>query len=488
MLNKIKIKIKSFSSSPMDDSASEGSAPTDLGMSGNTPSLRVSFPEVARVGTQKPSEPTDPMLDDLHILDSMVSFPDIESSEKYAVYEMRKWVFSLTQCNDFLDWTKQRNILWMSAGSGRGKTMLLTEIARQLSTNQRGNPNKFFLSYCFCGKSAPGLATAATTLKTLIWMILRQQPTLSSHLSFMSDWARRKYFDDPNDFFVLSGVFYNIVKDDRMAETYLLVDAIDEFDTDGSEPDLGDFMRLVMRSIESSKIKWVISTRTKAVINCAEIPDDSYFHVDLDSAYQYSLEGAVGERISEQSWKDFYKEVLDTMTIARQPLHILELAAIVDLPEGQIPVNTTTIVRKCSAFLEVRDGVIYLVDRSAKDHLRKYTLKSTQTSDAHAKMTKRLLNILSKSLSEANLRSMAPSTRKAEQDNWVSVRYSSVYWIWHMNKIEDIDKRTEIAESAVSFLITHFLEWLHILNTEWRVATVVTLLFQLKESLRVSLL
>ncbi|KAI1133317.1 hypothetical protein F5Y10DRAFT_260197 [Nemania abortiva] len=505
-------------------------------------------------------EPEPQILKDLHVSDSMTRIHEMTPVGEFVAGELYQWVFSLTECNHFLDWEKRPDLLLVSSSPGRGKTMLLTEIARQLSISQPNNPDEYFLSYCFCEETGPELITTATVLKTLICTILRQQPTLSRHLDEFRELAKRRYFDDPSDFFALSEIFHSIVQDDNLVKTYLLVDAIDECHTDRNDPDLRDLMRLVTISMESPKIKWIISTRAAADIEYALTEYPNYFHLDLDSNHRYLLGSIIAEphissqvsklakekgyakglemdivsmiqtrpkynsvwvkiacaalqaadsrhilailgempddiellyrrmetKISDLPDKEpiFCKEILDIMAIARHPLHISELATIVDLREGQVPVDTTAIVRKCSAFLEVRDEIVYFIDRSAKDYIRRSMMESTRASDAHAKMTMRLLNALSKSLNELSVRVIDPNFREAERDdNCVSIQYASVYWIWHMNRIEDIERRTEITESAVSFLTTFFPQWLHVL-AEWRITTVVVLLFQLKGYLR----
>ncbi|KAJ8129473.1 hypothetical protein O1611_g4159 [Lasiodiplodia mahajangana] len=531
--------------------------PTDNGTTGNTSSLTVSS-EAALVNTEglsKP-EPKNETLDDLHVTDPMAGFDGIDELTSHVLYQQ---FYSIVECKDFLDWAKQPSMLWISAGPGRGKTMLLMGIARQLSINASPNPNKPFLSYHFCGQEGPGLDTPATILKSLIWMILRQQPKLASHLEQFRLIAKRKYFDDPDDFVALSGIFLKMVRDDNMIKTHLLVDAMDECFTNRDDPSFNDLMNLVMASTKWPKIKWLISTRPTAKNDFFFGRNNKCFHLDLNSNHQHlseTLEGQIisskisklakekgyGEileteivkkiqarrefnslwleivcralqewdsgcalavlvempydveqlydemnrRISEQPRKDsiFCKEVLDTMAIALQPLHIIELAAILDLREGQSPVDTMAVVRKCLAFLEMRDGVVRFIHGSAKDYSRRHMLESNHLSDVHAKMAKRLLGALSRILIE----STKPMALYADQHKILpSIRYASIYWIWHMNEIEDIDKRTEITECAASFLSTHFLPWMRILGPEWRVTKAATLLLQLERSLRMRL-
>ncbi|KAI0098876.1 hypothetical protein GGR51DRAFT_565282 [Nemania sp. FL0031] len=505
---------------------------------------------VALIDTQELFElSTEQMLRDLHVTGRVAGFPSIDGHTSHMLYQQ---FISLVECKDLLDWEKSPNTLWVSAGPGRGKTMLLTGIARQLSINASENPGKWFLSYHFCSQEGPELDTPAAILKSLIWMILRQQPGLASHLERSRWLTNRAFFDDPNDFAALSGIFHDIIQDKKLVETYLLVDAIDECFTDGDNPGFKDLMRLVATSMASPKIKWLISTCTTSEIEPSLMQDGGCFHLDLDLNYHplsaalerhfisnisklviekgyrenlkkdivnemqarpccgflwaeivcralqaevswdaldvpneipdniEQLYAFLNERIGKLSRGDpfFCREVLNTMAIALQPLHVSELAAILDLRVGQIPVDT--MILRCWAFLEARDGIVSFIHASAKDYLH-----STLPSDAHANMAKRLLDALSRTLIEANTEPLALS---ADQDKILaSTRYASIYWIWHMNKIEDINDRPEIIESATSFLSTLFLQWLYVLDVGQRVTRVTTLLLQLEWFLRVQL-
>jgi hypothetical protein len=107
----------------------------------------------------------------------------ILKDEKYAIFT--NWDESvLSSCR----------LLWVKGDTGTGKTMLLMGIIRQLSKQLAMFAPT--ISYFFCrgkGKSTPLLNNATATMRSLIWMLLIQQPGLIWHLK-----------DDPS-FFTAAG-------------------------------------------------------------------------------------------------------------------------------------------------------------------------------------------------------------------------------------------------------------------------------------------
>lgn len=80
------------------------------------------------------------------------------------------------------------------------------------------------------------------------------QPDLCTHLT--SDSTRRRHLNDPNVFLALSAIFYDMIEDERLAKTYIVVDALDQ-----CRPGVNDFLALITKSLKlPNKIKWLISS------------------------------------------------------------------------------------------------------------------------------------------------------------------------------------------------------------------------------------
>jgi hypothetical protein len=93
--------------------------------------------------------------------------------------------------------------------AGTGKTMLLIGLIRELSGQLAVlAPTR---SYLFC----QGQGKTDTPLRSLIWMLLIQQPRLISHLQTDYASSRGAVFTDTNALVAMTRVFKDMVKDAR---------------------------------------------------------------------------------------------------------------------------------------------------------------------------------------------------------------------------------------------------------------------------------
>ena len=151
-------------------------------------------------------------------------------------------------------------LLWVKGVAGTGKTMLLIGIIRRLSDQ----PAKLAstLSYFFCqsqSRTTKALNSATATLRSLIWMLLLQQPNLIEHLLLRYENSGASLFGDPDAFRALSGAFKSMLRDPQLLPVYFVVDALDECDEgDG----LAKLLSLISNSLElSNKVRWLVSSR-----------------------------------------------------------------------------------------------------------------------------------------------------------------------------------------------------------------------------------
>ena len=73
----------------------------------------------------------------------------------------------------------------------------------------------------------------------------------------------------------------------------------------------------------------------------------------------------------EEDDRTFCMEVLSTSTLAYHPFHLLELAALADLPEDVFCNQDymKEIIGKCGSFLTMPEDTIYFIHKLAKDFL-----------------------------------------------------------------------------------------------------------------------
>lgn len=173
-------------------------------------------------------------------------------------------------------------MLWVRGEPGQGKTMVLTgTVQALLSATDQNLPDRHFISFYFFDHAKQGSNNAASALKTILWLIFLYQPDLSTHLSEKLDSIGRQHLNDPNDFLALSAVFYNVIEDERLQNTYIVVDALDECTSGKGQPGVDDFLALITKSATlSKKIRWLISSDGSEPFKSTFL-NNSCRHVDL---------------------------------------------------------------------------------------------------------------------------------------------------------------------------------------------------------------
>jgi len=149
---------------------------------------------------------------------------------------------------------RQSPLLWIKGDPGKGKTMLLCGIIDEL---EKSIAETGLLSYFFCQATDLRINNAVAVLRGLIYMLVRQQPSLVSHIQKKYDDAGKSLFEDVNAWVALSAIFSQMLQDPSLGDTYLIVDALDECLTD--LPKLLDL--IVQTSSMSSRARWIVSSR-----------------------------------------------------------------------------------------------------------------------------------------------------------------------------------------------------------------------------------
>ncbi|PYH89318.1 hypothetical protein BO71DRAFT_336935, partial [Aspergillus ellipticus CBS 707.79] len=157
----------------------------------------------------------------------------------------------------------ESGLLWIKGDSGKGKTMivigLVEELSKKIAKPRRGRSS--ILSYFLCQGTDSRLNNAAAVLRGVIYLLASQQLSLIHHLRAKYDnHGGPRLFDNPDAFYILSGVFLNMLRDLNMPVAYLMIDALDE-----CEGNLYQLLDLIAQTttIPSSKIKWIVSSRNR---------------------------------------------------------------------------------------------------------------------------------------------------------------------------------------------------------------------------------
>ena len=186
-----------------------------------------------------------------------------------------------------------------------GKTMLLIGIIHELSRPSVLAPN---VSHFFCQGTEPTLNNATATLRSLIWMLLVQQPHLVTHLREKYKNSGPALFTDMNAFYDLSETFQSMVKDPRLSPVYLVIDALDECDQ--TAPGLDKLIELISGSLAlSNKVKWLVSSRPGVdVVTKLNDPDISRIVRLDDESQKVPVQVYIKHKLSSLKGKPGYDE------------------------------------------------------------------------------------------------------------------------------------------------------------------------------------
>ncbi|CAG8888278.1 unnamed protein product [Penicillium egyptiacum] len=351
----------------------------------------------------------------------------IEEDKGGLLKDSYSWVLSN---DDFQNWrdASYSQLLWIKGDPGKGKTMLLCGIIDELSKMATDKTN---ISFFFCQATNSRINNATAVLRGLIYMLVRQQPSLITHV-------RDGCFEGENAWFALLRVFNSILEDPHLHRTYLIIDALDECTADLSRL----LHLLVQKSPACSHVRWIVSSRNwpgieKDLNDTTQIKlrlelNEDILTAAVDSFIQYKTNKLAEEnnysprlrddvqhhlvskangtflwaalvcknlarvparnvrkklenfpsgldelyqrmlnQISESDDAEFCKHLLDITTTVYRPVTLDELASFIDLPEDVAGDYETLkeIIESCGSFLTLRERKISLVHQSAKDFL-----------------------------------------------------------------------------------------------------------------------
>jgi hypothetical protein len=192
-------------------------------------------------------------IQDLHLTNPRDDKKRIEDTKGGLLEDSYRWIL---ENSDFRRWRddQQSRLLWIKGDPGKGKTMLLCGIINEL---EKSMSKTGILSYFFCQATDSRINHATAVLRGLLYLLLNQHPSLVSHVQKKHDYAGKALFEDANAWTALCEIFTNILQDPNLNKTYLIIDGLDECETD--LPKLLDF--IVQQSPVSSRVKWIVSSR-----------------------------------------------------------------------------------------------------------------------------------------------------------------------------------------------------------------------------------
>ena len=260
----------------------------------------------------------DRCLADLRCTDPRDDKIRIEDTKGGLLRDSYRWVLDNAEFQRWRD-DEYSRLLWIKGDPGKGKTMLLCGILDELtpSTKLAGHSNGAVLSYFFCQATDSRINSATAVLRGLIYLIVKQQPSLLSHVQNRYNDANKELFSDANAWAALSSIFINILSALHQQVTYLVIDALDE-----CVQDLSRLLDLIVKNLAFPHIKWVVSSRNVPDIERKLRQDRSQSRLNLELkenadqvtiAVSSYIEHHVSELLDLQDDINLQARVQDTM-------------------------------------------------------------------------------------------------------------------------------------------------------------------------------
>lgn len=226
--------------------------------------------------------------------------------------------------NYFLSWLSRDDtqILWIKGEPGKGKTMMMMALEKELSDRLETTERDGILSYFFCQNTDDKLNNAVAIVKGLIFLLVVQQPDLTKHLLEEPNPAWKDASRGKNALHALWRVLCNILNDlveSNCVPIYLMIDALDECDES-----LSQFLELITKNLPSlpNTVKWLLASRPHIDIDTSLSPERARSKIDLElnsKHIAYAVSKYVDFKVQQLSEKRKYNK--DLRKIVTQYLH-----------------------------------------------------------------------------------------------------------------------------------------------------------------------
>lgn len=244
---------------------------------------------------QQMSDKDHKCMQDILLSDPRRDKTRIEQTKGGLLGDCYKWILSHP---DFLRWRdeEQSRLLWIKGDAGKGKTMLLIGIINEIPRLSISDGS--LLSFFLCQGTNAALNSATAVLRGLIYLLIIQDGRLVSHLRTEHDRAGQKLLEGTNAFHALSTIFEAMLRDTVLTQAFLVVDALDE-----CESDLPQLLDLIARtSVSSSRAKWIVSSRNRPDIERQLDPDKAGVRLSLEvnaKLVDHAIDVYISHKITE---------------------------------------------------------------------------------------------------------------------------------------------------------------------------------------------
>ncbi|CAI7631092.1 unnamed protein product [Penicillium glandicola] len=415
---------------------------------------------------QEASEILSARLEAIRHVNPAVIARNIQDRKEVPIDELYTWIFDTDSFKQFCRWDDGPRRLWISGQAGTGKTMFLLGAIKQIQARRllsTVDEKSLTVIYFFCQLADDQLNNGTAILRSLVWMLLYQQPDLAKHLDGSFSSSGDKLLSDQDSFSSWGDILINMLND--CGKIVIFIDAIDECD-EVSRKHLKSFLEKALH-MELPHVKWLLTSRPipelpgslpgKAVLGHSLLNLDDcdlhslvklYIHRKMATIAEDAknktrtaeIEDQLCERSSntfiwvslvisklEDSGEIFWKDILDQIPkdlsklyeyllsglefqlcrdvlavaiVARRPLTLSEIEHLTGLEAG---LNAgEDCVRLCKSFLILRGDTVYWLHQSAQDWLlmQHRQLRDQSLKQLHAHVYSRSLEGLNTILKE----------------------------------------------------------------------------------------
>ena len=337
------VSLDHWSGSLVDVDAAEGDVNKAIG----DYSIRQSSTYLQLICNMQLSASQNEIMQKLYVVDMAAEIESLQNRKDPLLPDSYKWILDHHSYQDFVNWQPDaKRLLWVRGSAGKGKTMLLMGIIRELTARLDAFFDEIHLSYFFCQATDSKLNSASAVLRGLIWMLLRQERSLIRYLD-VKDYGQN-FVADRSSFYVLKKMFLEMLNDKNLKRVYLVVDALDE--CLDQEPGLSQLLALISET--KKNVKWLVSSRPEIQPNLHTGEIGSRVDLELNAAsvsaavdayithkaeelarlkgYKPDLENEVKSRLEAKADGTFLwvalvcRELADPHTLRAQTLKILD--------------------------------------------------------------------------------------------------------------------------------------------------------------------
>ncbi|XHG09812.1 hypothetical protein AWENTII_012852 [Aspergillus wentii] len=203
--------------------------------------------------------------------------------QEELIEDLYSWVLETSEYKQFADWDNQESpaMLWISGVAGTGKTRLLLGVIKELMRQGLSDPDPPVVLYFFCQRTDDRANTSVSILRSLIWLLLLQQPQLFPYIQSKVFQSGEKLITDKHAFITLREILEEMLADKSLSRTVFVIDAMDECE-DATRSQLLSF--LIETKQKFPKIKHLLSSRPWVEIPQSKqnIPIQSHSIIDFD--------------------------------------------------------------------------------------------------------------------------------------------------------------------------------------------------------------